>query len=82
MQWAPFLPTVPFEAGPSPNRTSQVTSFLRLSILAEIKVSLPFFVASENERTRGICALQAGLGHLTVRAQSQMTTRSPFGPLG
>lgn len=35
-----------------------------------------------NDRTNGICAPQAGLGHFTVRAQSQAITVSPFGPLG
>ena len=35
-------------------------------------------VASKNERTMGICAPHAGLGHRTVRAQSQaMTVASP-----
>ena len=40
--------------------------------------SLPFFFESQNELTKGICAPQAGLGHVTVRAQSQaITVASP-----
>ncbi|HEX32394.1 MAG TPA: hypothetical protein ENF88_01730 [Candidatus Acetothermia bacterium] len=34
----------------------------------------PFFLDSQNERTSGICAPHAGLGHLTVRAHSQAIT--------
>ncbi len=36
--------------------------------------SLPFFLPSHQERTRGISMPQAGLGQVTVRAQIQAMT--------
>ena len=38
------------------------------------QASLPFFLPSQNERTSGIVARQAGFGQVTVRAQSHAIT--------
>ncbi|PDW04124.1 hypothetical protein CJ255_05380 [Candidatus Viridilinea mediisalina] len=48
------------------------------SITGATHASLPFFFDKANERTSGIWAPQAGLGHVTVRAQSHaITVASP-----
>ena len=45
-----------------------------LSTTGSTQARFPFFFDSQKELTSGIWAPQAGLGHLTVRAQSQAIT--------
>src|SRR5947209_1336826 len=69
---------VPSGAVPSPVRTSKRTVLAVRSTTGSTQAFLPGLVESQNERTRGIRAPQAGLGQITVRAHSQaMTVASP-----
>src|SRR6266536_4192641 len=74
---APSRFTVPSGA-PRPYFTSKLTAFAFRSIIGLAHASFSFLVESQNLLTNGICAPQAGLGHVTVRAQSQaITVASP-----
>src|SRR5262245_33924488 len=73
MHVAPDRPTVPSIGGPpAPKQTSNRT--VLPSATGWTHASLPFLLLSQNERTSGIVAPQAGLGHVTVRAQIHAIT--------
>src|SRR5581483_6414690 len=78
MHRAPVRSTVPGWGTPLPVRTSKRTVFAARSTTGSTQARLPGLVDRSNERTSGIRAPQAGLGQVTVRAQSQaMTVASP-----
>src|SRR5680860_1713418 len=81
IQRAPPLLTVPSWGRPSPVLTSKSTLLFSRSTIGSTQAFLFFFLASQNDRTRGISAPQAGLGQATVRAQSQAITVASSAPL-
>src|SRR5581483_10147441 len=76
MQRAPFLFTVPSGMSPLPDFTIKLIcgDFRFFSKIGSNHAALSFLVESTNDRANGICALQAGLGHLMVRAHSHART--------
>src|SRR5680860_126904 len=80
-QRAPCLLTVPSWGRPSPVFTSKSTLLFSRSTTGTTQVFLFFFLESQNDRTRGISAPQAGLGQVTVRAHSQAITVASPPPL-
>src|SRR5947209_7459947 len=78
MSAVPALTTVRSCAFSVPRRTSKYTVFASWFTIGTIHASLPLCIESVHLLVRGICAPHAGLGHVTVRAQSQaITVASP-----
>src|SRR5437879_2776877 len=83
MHFAEVRANVLFNGGPvEPLPISKSTGWPGLQSTALSHRSDPFRLESQNEEARGAIARHAGLGHRTVRAQSQARTVPPSGAGG